>query len=582
MLEPATDVSVDRSPRDAPMSRTSLEVSALAGAIILGALYVGWFATLRSYPFEDFPNHLARGVAMSDLLFNHGQQYGHVFTFSLVLVPYLLHDLLLATLIGSFGVAAGGSVFVSIVLLSMPLALMFYMRAANLALRARPIIFIIGLYLATDCFFLLGFMGFRLALALILVTLGLVEMLRRKWSTAVFMVYVATLVVGYLTHLTATVFFAALLAASSAARVVLFRTTTLRRETALWAPLAILMILHVTVLTPGHSATNPATYGYFWGTWQKKLQYLNFEYMRFGSHLEPVMMLLLLACLIWPLRRQLQLIRLLQPGVLEPLLIAVAFGATYLLMPQYYSDSAYVDVRALPIILLMFMFACLNWQGAHDSGSVFFNKVTLLSVLALGVSNFAFLVRHVGKHEIAMNQYRELADRVPARSSLLPVHTLRKDGELRPLLHASGYAAIDRAAVVPYLFSGDHGDPMKYFRYRDAPYRPEDHWYQTVLSWNRAQEQTFVVGGHAYTWRFERSGTSETWKAADLAPVDWNRVACTYDYLIVTLPVEMKLIELSARPIGRNDTAELFAVDRSTCRRDLLARPQGIKVIVQH
>lgn len=539
-------------------------------------MYVFWLTSLHSYPLQDFPNHLARGVALSDLLYNHGAQFGSTYSLGWALVPYLLHDLILATLIQLFGAQAGGSVFLALVLLSLPLALMFYMWAAQLAPRAKPAMFLIALYLSTDCFFLLAFMGFRLALALVLVSLGWVELLRRRWSNGALVGYVSTLVLGYLTHLTATVFFAPVLAVSSAARLV-YRRTTVRREVSIWAPLGLLMLLHVAVLAPARSAENPPTYEYFWGTWQKKLQYLTFEYTRFGSRLEVPMMVLLLACLLWPLRRYLNFDRLRQPGVVEPLAIAAVFLIAYFLMPQFYSDSAFVDVRALAVVLLMFVLACLNVPAPQRSGREFATAATLTLAVMLSTVNFAFLVRHVGKYETALNQYRALADRIPMRSRVLPIHTLAKDGEVQPLLHAAGYAVADRKAVIPYLFAGDRGDPMKYFRYRQRPYPPEEDWYRARLGWDRAPEKTFVVGGHPYTWRFvQKEGH---WRTVDLIPVDWNRVACVYDYLLITLPVDLNLIGTPVRRVSENPTAALFALDRSACRPEMLSRTELIKAI---
>src|ERR1700736_1084001 len=175
-------------------------------AAFICAAYVLYFATLSSYPMQDFPNHLARAVVMADLLFDHGVHFGQTYTLGLMPIPYVLHDLLLATLVQLFGVQAGSGIFSALVLLSMPLALMFYMRATRLAPRARLFVFLIGLYLATDWFFLMAFMGFRLALAFVIAGLGLVAMLRREWNRTLFSVYVAVLILGYLTHLAAPVF----------------------------------------------------------------------------------------------------------------------------------------------------------------------------------------------------------------------------------------------------------------------------------------------------------------------------------------------------------------------------------------
>jgi len=581
MWEPATASAKAGAAYEPLLSCRTLQTVAFAAALAIGVIYLVWFATLPSYPLQDFPNHLARGVALSDLLFNHGARFGSVYSWGMVPVPYVLHDLLLATLIEALGVQWGGSAFVTIVLVSLPLALLFYMRAARLAPLARPLVFMIGFYLATDCFFLLAFMGFRLALAFVIASLGWVEILRRRWSTGACVGYVLTLVCGYFTHLTAPVFFGAALGVSSVVRL-FFRATTVRREAILWMPLVLLMLLHVAVLSPAHSAANPTTYEYFWGTWHTKLRYLTFEFTRFGSHLEQPMMLLLLACLMWPLRRHLQLSRLTQPAVLEPLAIAAAFLVAYFLMPQFYSDSAYVDVRAQPILVTMLLLACLNVPGPDGSGRTFMTATTLSLVVALSLTNFVFLVRHVGKHEAVLNQYRALADTIPPHSTLLPVHTLAKDGELRPLLHASGYAVADREAVTPYLFAGDRGDPMKYFRYRARPYGPEEDWYRARLSWDRATEQTFIVGGHTYSWRFISGEAQGNLKAASLIPVDWNRVACTYDYLLATTPVDLRLIEAPVRWVRGNRAAALFAVDRSECRPELLPRTKVIQAVAEH
>jgi hypothetical protein len=548
-------------------------------ATIVCAAYVFYFATLSSYPLQDFPNHLARAVVMADLLFDHGVRFGQTYTLGLMPIPYVLHDLVLSTFVRLFGVQAGSGIFSALVMLSMPLALMFYMRATRLAPRARLFVFLIGLYLATDWFFLMAFMGFRLALAIVIVCLGLVAMLRRQWSRPLFCAYVAVLVVGYLTHLAAPVFFAMALAVSSTLRL-WFRATSLKRELYLWLPVAALFALHVG-LSPPHSAENPATYQFFWGTWHKKLQHIWFEYTRYGSALERPMLVLLLACLLWPLRNYLQLRNLTKLPVIEPFVIAAGFLAFYFIMPQEYADSAFVDVRALPVVLLMVLLACLNVPGAQASGRSFETLPVLGLAFLLALMNFAFLVRHVGKNEVLMSQYRELGAAVPRGSYVLPIHTIPKDGEIRPLLHAGGYLVADRGAVIPYLFSGDRGDPMKYFRYRKRPYWPDEQWYRDRLVWDEADERTFDMGGRSYTWRFKYSKAEKFWEPVSLTPVDWNRVACRYDYLLMTRPVDEKLISVPTHLIRANSAAALVAVDKSACHPEAIVDP-AVRLETEH
>jgi hypothetical protein len=544
----------------------------LSLAAVVCAEYVYYFATLRAFPLQDFPNHLARATVIADLLFDHGARFGETYTLSLLPVPYVLHDLLFATLIEVLGVQAGGACFAVIVVLSLPFALLFYMRITGLAPRAKLMVFVIGLYLATDFFFQMAFMGFRLGLAVMIVSLGILERLRRQWSRGWFCVYVVSLAVGYLIHLASPMFFAIALGVSTVLRLY-WGTANAKRELWLWLPLATLLALHFGFGSVAHSTENRPTYDFFWGTWRQKFQHIWAEFTRYGSRLEGPMLALLAGCLLLPLRRYLQWRRFRQPQVLEPVAIAVAFGGFYFISPQFYADSAFVDVRALPVVLLMILLACLNVPGPKSSGAVFGTLPVLVLAFALAAVNFVYLVRHVGKNEASITQYRQLGAAVPVGAYVLPVHTIAKDGEVRPLLHAAAYLVADRGAVIPYLFSGDRGDPMKYFRYRARPYWPAEDWYVEQRKWRAGTPRTYRLQGQDYTWRFAYSPRNFYWEPLDMVPVDWNRVACRYDFLLMTLPADMSLIGVPTHPVRANDTAALVAVDKSVCRPELVVNP---------
>src|SRR5579872_2261253 len=291
-------------------------------AAVLCAAYVAEFAHLRSFPLQDFPNHLARGRIIADALFHHGAQFGSTYALHLMLVPYLLHDLLLSLSIELFGVTGGAAVFVAGVLLSLPLALLFYMHVTRVAPQARLLVFLLSLYLATDWFFVMGFMAFRLALALLIVLAALAELLRRRWSRLLFATYLAVLVLGYSLHLTVPVFLAAMLGVSGVVRV-WTRTSSIQRELLLFVPVVAIMALHVGAGWETHSAANPPSADYEWGTWQTKLRYLDYEFERFGSRPAKPMMLMLLFCLFWPVRSALRARAWAKPAVLEHLAIAV-------------------------------------------------------------------------------------------------------------------------------------------------------------------------------------------------------------------------------------------------------------------
>jgi hypothetical protein len=95
---------------------------------------------------------------------------------------------------------------------------------------------------------------------------------------------------------------------------------------------------------------------------------------------------------------------------------------------------------------------------------------------------------------------------------------------------------------------------------------PDESWYKSLEYWNTIPEATYEVGGRRYTWRFYYFRPDREWKMADLVPVDWNRVACEYDYLLVMVPFREPYLEVPIRPVAYNDTAALLAVDKHVCR----------------
>jgi hypothetical protein len=108
------------------------------------------------------------------------------------------------------------------------------------------------------------------------------------------------------------------------------------------------------------------------------------------------------------------------------------------------------------------------------------------------------------------------------------VYTPHRQGGILPFLHSGEFAVIDRASETPYLFSGDHGDAMKYFRYRNRPYAPDDEWYH-------------------------RSDP-------DAPAVDWNQVASQYQYLVVTKPFDSRRIPVDGRVLAENEVAAVLAL----------------------
>jgi len=97
-----------------------------------------------------------------------------------------------------------------------------------------------------------------------------------------------------------------------------------------------------------------------------------------------------------------------------------------------------------------------------------------------------------------------------------------------PYLHVSGYVSMDRAAVEPYVFAGDNGNPMKYFRYLHRPYDPEETWYGEIPR----------------------------------PPIDWHTVARDYDFVVITKPFNPAVLTLATRTVTENSSAALLAIQK--------------------
>jgi hypothetical protein len=186
--------------------------------------------------------------------------------------------------------------------------------------------------------------------------------------------------------------------------------------------------------------------------------------------------------------------------------------------------------------------------------------------LLLAVVNFAYLVLHLAKNDAWANRYREVVAAIPAGARVLPIYTAPSQMDIEPFRHVGSFVTLDRRAIIPYLFSGDRGDLMKYFTYRTRPYMAEESWYKSREYWATATEATYEVQGRRYTWRFQYARADHQWEMSQLVPVDWNRVACEYDFLLPIMPYQENFLEIPTKAVAYNETAALLAVDKHACQ----------------
>jgi hypothetical protein len=522
------DTGIERPVRFAgvalPASAPALTKLAWTGGLLLIAAYCVLFVLLSPLPVQDFPDHLARAVAMDDLLFHGGARFGAIYHFHLEWIPYLLGDLILTAAVGLFGVTGGAASWILLVFLSLPCATLFYLRVRGISPAGRSLALLLSLYLATDWFFLIGFLSFRVAVAMLIATLALVELLRRKWSYPLFALYAGAVVLDYLMHLAPIVFLFAALGVTGLLRLWL-RTTTLRREIALFAPVLVVLAWHFTIATGYREPTDPVTSVYVWGSWYSKFARIGSEFFHFVPYTDVLLALLLAASVVaWTGVPRLRALR--QPLVLEMLALAVLFLVMYFVLPLGYAEAFYVDTRPLPLASFFFIAACLALPRADPIIQARREPLALLLATLLVVGNFAYLARHFIAERAWVAQYRSVITAIPVHGRALPIYTRGGEGSVVPFLHVSGYVSMDRTATEPYVFAGDNGNPMKYFRYIHRPYDPPEDWYGEIPR----------------------------------APVNWQTVARDYDFLVITRPFDPKAIGLPTRTIAQNSSATVVAI----------------------
>lgn len=496
------------------------------GGLVALAAYCVLFILLSPVPVQDFPDHLARAVAMNDLLFHGGARFGGIFHFSMEWIPYVLGDLILTIGVALFGNTGGAAFWILLVFLSLPCAALFYLQVRGIDTAGRNLMLWLSLYLATDWFFLMGFLSYRVSIAMLIATLAVVELWRRKQTFGLFALYCAAVVLDYLMHLSPIIFLFAALGTTALLRL-WQRSTRLSTEILLFVPLLGVAAWHVLIGSHYREPGDPVTSPWFWGTWASKFARVGSEFFHYSPLTDVVLVALLVACL-WaragvPRWRDVR-----QPLVLELALLGGMFLAMFFALPLGYSEAFYVDTRPLPLASFFLIAACLALPRREPAVPSNREAIALSAAVLLAVGNFAYLTRHFLADQNWVAQYRDAVANIPEHSRVLPIYTRGGEGAVVPFLHVSGYISMDRAALEPYVFAGDNGNPMKYFRYKNRPYDPPETWYGDIPR----------------------------------DPVDWGRVARDYDYIAVTRPYDPGAIKLATHPVAETPSATVLAIDK--------------------
>jgi hypothetical protein len=498
---------------------------AARGILALAVLaYIAVFVWCSPLDTQDFPNHLTRAMVMDDLLFHHGVQFGQYFQFHFLFTSYLLGDLLLTGVVSLFGVTAAAIIWPIVTFLSLPASLFAYLRARQTSAYDTVLMLLISLYLSTDTFFIKGFTEFRLSIAFVLVAMALVEVLRRRWSVVSFAGYALVVVSTYLVHLAAVAFIAVAVGASGLWRIVL-RKSRFDREALLMSPVVAVLGWHVLAAAHYRQPEDMEQGTPRWATLGGKLSGVLWDFVRYNPHPD-YLLLAIFAAFVWSClaRRDWDRRAILTPRVLEPLGYAVLFLAMYFALPSVEVEASYIDVRALALVPLFLVLGLLNLPPRTATVVAKPSDAAICLAAAVAFANLAYLGAHFRRNSVWLAQYRAVVANIPERSVVLPVYTLGLQHFVH--LHVASFAVMDRHAQIPYLFSGDRGAPMKYFRYVSRPYAPDELWYH----------------------------------ARQDSDVDWAQVRKVYRYLLVMKPFDASRIPVDTRTVAESDAAALLAL----------------------
>jgi hypothetical protein len=430
---------------------------------VVGA-YLWLWLQLRNLPFLDFPNHLARATVIADLLFEHGSHFAGAFTITLSPSPYLLGDLILASLVNGVGPSNAGPLWAALVFVSLPASIAYMARSLRLSAMGTGTTLLLGCYLGSSWFLLSGFFSFQLAVSLSVVVAANLFRQCESPSWGRLAAIVALTVAGYLIHLTMAVFVGAI----SLVVAIAYPTPLRQRALAASVPFFLAIALFVWSVSGPTDATRGAS---DWGSMISKSLRLFAAAVRFDVRSE-VLCALPLAWIAWLTFRDVGKLVCEQRARLC-VVMAATFLALYCVLPVSQGRIYDVDVRALAPMSISAVLAMLV---VVDLGSRLVQVSAWAAAICLALANLWLLQHELSPLNRTIATYRALLLLVPERSSLLPVDAVPDVGRHQAFLHAGSWATTDRYAITPYIFSGSTAGPMAYFRYVHPPRAPSIFW----------------------------------------------------------------------------------------------------------
>jgi len=513
--------------------------------------YVCLWLFLREMPFQDLPSHVARSYFIGNLI--RDPSFNSHFQFEFQFRPYILGDLLLALILQFVTIETGGTLWTIFCFISLPLGLLFYMKGRGNHPFEIIFVLLVATYLATSWFFLACYANYCIGVGLAFAALSVWD----RWSQSLssgslsssslssgslsssslssgslssssaknkifwFLLYAVTVVTCYLFHLASFFFLGIMIFVASCVRLHNISNRYFFIIVSL-LPLAVISMTHVF---NEHYASD-ADESWAFRTVSMKIFAVGTMFVRFRYSLDIalfVFFIILLTFLVYQWLKNTPQRKEVLSKKRESLFITGSLLLGYAILPVAVGPASDVDGRALPFL---FSFLALSLADGMEF-DLKKNNTLLMGALFLSIINFGYLAYFLNQHNHFLKDYRTVLNQIPKHKTVLPIATRQDDGRVQTSLHLGELYSISHRGLTPYIFSQNTaGKLFGYFSYVNDMYAPNLFWY---IREDKAH------------------------------PVDWTKVADTYDYLIITKPYDRDRIGLDVlNQLYENRAAVVF------------------------
>lgn len=442
---------------------------------ILAVMIVAPIWSVAFAPLLDYPNHLARAFVLSHLS-DPAFQFAQFYRSDWAALPYLGMDASLAVLGRIFPIETAGRVFLSLCALALPAAAWFFLSQVNPGDEA---VALWSLLIASNVFFLQGFLNFDLSIAVGFVALGLwLRWLARPSAPR----WIATLVAF------TALYFAHLLGFGISGLIFAAYLTVSRRSLGDWIWTGVLALPGLAFYLHSSRVGLTASKIIFHDL-SDKLD--SFHLIMHGY--SPVLDWISLAALVgWFIAARWR-----NPAFRwNPKwgAISVFLFALFWAIPWMWGDASDLDIRVLP-----FLFVTILATARVGPRAKWLAVIPLILFGARTVS----VARHFSQVQPGLAGLARSFDAVPRDALVLPIVEGDQDPIERPFTHFWAYGVIRRGWFSPYLMDEPGQTPMRIVY---DSYTPDGFWnngYDEPPDWNRVQSD------YDYVWAYDVSRFSD-------------------------------------------------------------------------